>query len=117
MQTVLGVRDLVEIGEAGIAVDDAMRRSVVFDWMGGVLGLTSCKRSFENMQAFNPRNPLAAFNMPAAVQRSAIAAFCHRLTLRQTRRTVPIMFSIELVPASERGALPVVQGGAIAESW
>ena len=27
--------------------------------------------------------------MPAAVQRNAIAAFCHRFTLRQTRRTVP----------------------------
>src|SRR5262245_13301379 len=40
--------------------------------------------------------------MPAAVQRNAIAAFRHRLTLRQTRRTVPIMFSIELVQASER---------------
>jgi len=40
--------------------------------------------------------------MPAAVQRNAIAAFRHRFTLRQTRRTVPIMFSIELVQASER---------------
>jgi hypothetical protein len=39
--------------------------------------------------------------MPAAVQRNAIAAFHHRFTLRQTRRTVPIMFSIELVQASE----------------
>jgi len=40
--------------------------------------------------------------MPAAVQRNAIAAFRHRFTLRQTRRTVPIMSSIELVQASER---------------
>src|SRR5947209_7671392 len=40
--------------------------------------------------------------MPAAVQRNAITAFRHRFTLRQTRRTVPIMFSIELVQASER---------------
>src|SRR5512132_3761511 len=40
--------------------------------------------------------------MPAAVQRNAIAAFRHRFTLRQTRRKVPIMFSIELVQASER---------------
>jgi hypothetical protein len=40
--------------------------------------------------------------MPAAVRRNAIAAFRHRFTLRQTRRTVPIMFSIELVQASER---------------
>jgi len=40
--------------------------------------------------------------MPAAVQRSAMAAFRHRFTLRQTRRTIPIMFSIELVQASDR---------------
>jgi hypothetical protein len=40
--------------------------------------------------------------MPAAVKRNAIAAFRHRFTLRQTRRTVPIMFPIELVQASER---------------
>ncbi len=40
--------------------------------------------------------------MPAAVQRNAIAPFRHRFTLRQTRRTVPIVFSIELVQASER---------------
>src|SRR5258708_35728194 len=40
--------------------------------------------------------------MPAAVQLNAIAAFRYRFTLRQTRRTVPIMFSIELVQASER---------------
>src|SRR6478752_880312 len=40
--------------------------------------------------------------MPAAVQRNAIAAFRHRFTLRQTRRTVAIMFSIELVQAIER---------------
>ena len=31
-----------------------------------------------------------------------MAAFRHRFTLRQTRRTVPIMFSIELVQASDR---------------
>src|SRR5450830_1076784 len=43
--------------------------------------------------------------MPAAVQRSAMPAFRHRFTLRQTRRTVPIMFSIELVQASERLSL------------
>jgi hypothetical protein len=30
-----------------------------------------------------------------------MAAFRHRFTLRQTRRTVPIMFSIELVQASD----------------
>ena len=45
---------------------------------------------------------MAASIIPAAVQRSAIAAFRQRFTLRQTRRTVPIMFSMELVQASER---------------
>ncbi len=35
--------------------------------------------------------------MPAAVQRNAIAAFRHRFTLPQTRRTVPIMFSLDFV--------------------
>lgn len=34
-----------------------------------------------------------------------MAVFRHRFTLRQTRRTVPIMFSIELVQASERRSL------------
>ena len=40
--------------------------------------------------------------MPAVVQRNAMSAFRHRFTLRQTRRTVPIMFSMLLVQASER---------------
>ena len=48
------------------------------------------------------RRILARPALPAAVQRKAIASFRHRFTLRQTRRTVPIMFSIELVQASER---------------
>jgi hypothetical protein len=39
---------------------------------------------------------------PAAVQRIAIEAERQRFTLRQTRRTVPITFSIMLVQASER---------------
>ena len=40
--------------------------------------------------------------MAAAVQRNAIDASRQRLTLRQTRRMVPIMFSMMLVQASER---------------
>jgi hypothetical protein len=40
--------------------------------------------------------------MAAAVQRIAIEAERHRFTLRQTRRTVPITFSIILVQASEK---------------
>ena len=40
--------------------------------------------------------------MAAAVQRIAIEAERHRFTFRQTRRTVPITFSMILVQASER---------------
>ena len=40
--------------------------------------------------------------MADAVQRIAIEAERQRFTLRQTRRTVPITFSIMLVQASER---------------
>jgi len=45
------------------------------------------------------KHPLALIE---GATENAIAAFRHRFTLRQTRRTVPIMFSIELVQASER---------------
>jgi hypothetical protein len=45
---------------------------------------------------------LAASRIAAAVQRIAIEAERQRFTLRQTRRTVPITFSIMLVQASER---------------
>jgi hypothetical protein len=47
--------------------------------------------------------------MPAAVQRSAIAALRQRFTLQQTRRTVPIMFSIKLVHARGRPRRVVVR--------
>ena len=43
--------------------------------------------------------------MAAAVQRKAIEAERQRFTLRLTRRTVPIMFSIMLVHARERSQL------------
>jgi hypothetical protein len=68
--------------------------SVVFNSLDDVLGLMSCKRSSENGQV------LVGFQ--STVQRNAIAAFRHRFTLRQTRCTVPIVFSIELVQANER---------------
>jgi hypothetical protein len=45
---------------------------------------------------------LAAFCIAAAVQRITIEAERHRFTFRQTRRTVPITFSIMSVRASER---------------
>ena len=40
--------------------------------------------------------------MAAAVQRKAIEGELQRFTLRVTRRTVPIIFSMMLVQASER---------------
>src|SRR5881409_641712 len=59
--------------------------------------------------------------MAAAVQRNTMAAFRHRFTLRQTRRAVPIMFSIELVQASERPELyrqaEAVDGQHLVESF
>ena len=42
--------------------------------------------------------------MPAAAHLRAISACCQRLTLRDTRRIVPCMFSIALVQASARPA-------------
>ena len=57
------------------------------------------------------RKPLAASSIAAAVQRSAISAPRHRLTLRQTRRTVPFMFSMMLVQASDRRSSPAGRSG------
>ena len=61
--------------------------SDVFNSFADAFGLMDRKRSSESRQvlvSFQSRNPLAASNMPAAVQRKAIAVFCHRFTLRQT---------------------------------
>ena len=54
------------------------------------------------LYAFSFRNPLAASIMPAAVQRSAMLALRQRFTFRETRLSVPIMFSMILVQASDR---------------
>jgi hypothetical protein len=72
--------------------------SFVFN-SGDVFGLMSCKRSSENGQVLVYFQLTEAFGrpiIPTAVQRNAIAAFRHRFTLRQTRRTVFIIFSIEI---------------------
>jgi hypothetical protein len=98
--------DFVEVGEAGVAVGDAMRHErcvqlvwvTYLDWWAANAALSTGRSLF----AFNRRKPLVASIMPAAVQRSAITALRQRFTLRLTRRTVPIMFSIALVQASER---------------
>ena len=52
--------------------------------------------------ALSRRKPLAASSMAAPVQRNTILASRQRLTLRQTCRMVPFMFSMTLVHASER---------------
>ena len=69
--------------------------SVVFNWLGDVLGLMSCKRSSENRQllvSFKRRKPwLPPHAGRGPAQRHP--AWRHRFTLRQTRRTVPCMFS------------------------
>src|SRR5262245_42455841 len=79
--------------------------SVVFNSLCDVLGLMSCKRSSENGQVLVGFQSTEAFGClhhagggPAQRHRG----ISPRFTLRQTRRTVPIMFSIELVQASER---------------
>src|SRR5262244_2437463 len=79
--------------------------SVVFNSLGDVLGLMRCKCSSKNGQVlvgFQSTEAFGCLHHAGGVQRNAIAAFRHRFTLRQTRRTVPIIFSIELVQASER---------------
>jgi hypothetical protein len=43
--------DFVEVGEAGIAMEMLRGVSIVFNSLGDVLGLVSCKRSSENGQA------------------------------------------------------------------
>ena len=59
--------------------------------------------------AFSRRKPLAASCIAAAVQRIAIEAQRHRFTLRQTRRTVPITFSIMFVQATSAAAPSAIQ--------
>jgi hypothetical protein len=75
------------------------------------LGSVSDKRSPEDRELLVSFQALGGFHHTAAVQRSAIEAFRHRFTLRQTRRTVPIMFSIELCRRASAGALPGDRGG------
>ena len=67
----------------------------------------SSKRSSENRQVWEAlidgtvSPPQHAGGGPG----HAIAALCDRFTLRQTRRTVPFMFSIALAQASERRSI------------
>jgi hypothetical protein len=51
--------------------------------------------------SFQSTKALACLHDVGGGQRSALAALRQRFALRQTRRTVPSMFSIPLVQASE----------------
>ena len=64
--------------------------------------MSSAARSFGScLYAFSLRKPFLASSIAAAVQRKAIDAERQRFTLRLTRRTVPIMFSMMLVHARD----------------
>src|SRR5262249_37969678 len=79
--------------------------SVVFNSLGDVFALVSCQRGSENrhvLMGFQSMEALGRFQHAGGRPASAIAASRQRFTLRQTRRTVPMMFSIALVQASER---------------
>src|SRR6516165_1808770 len=79
--------DFVEVGEVGIAADDAMRHQRCLQLICYAFGLMDRKRSSQSRQvlvSFQSTESLGRPNMPAAVQRKAIAVFCHRFTLRQT---------------------------------
>jgi len=52
------------------------------------------------------RKPFAASSMAAAVHRNAMKSSRQRLTLRQTRRIEPMMFSMMLVQGRDRRSLP-----------
>jgi hypothetical protein len=76
--------------------------SVVFNLLGDVFALVSIStsaalRAGRCLWAFNRRKPLVTSSIPAAVQRSAIAALRQRFTLRQRLRTVP-NFNLSISP-------------------
>ena len=78
------------------------------DWQGRIQrvpltqGQQGVSEHWQLLVGLQSPEALVASCMAAAVQRSAIEASRQRFTLRQTRRTVPIMFSMMLVQASER---------------
>ena len=67
-----------------------------------VMGVESRTEQRQLLACLQSPEALGCLLIAAAVQRSAIDASRQRLTLRQTRRMVPIMFSMMLVQASER---------------
>src|SRR5580704_7914341 len=77
-----------------------------FNLFGGdVFGRVSDKGSSEDWEqpvGFQTAEALGRFHHACRRPAERHGGISHRFTLRQTRRTVPIMFSIELVQASER---------------
>ena len=73
-------------------------------WPGGLplVARRAARNCGSWLFALSLRKPLAASSMAAVVQRRAIEASRQRLTLRQTRRTDPSMFSMMLVQARDR---------------
>jgi hypothetical protein len=70
-----------------------------------LLGLKSSQRGFEYWQLLvrlEASEAFGGFHHAGGGPTQRMLAFRHRFTLRQTRRTVPITFSMELVQASER---------------
>ncbi len=70
-----------------------------------LLGSVTDERSPEDWEllvGFQAMEALGCFHHSSGGPAQCHCRFRHRFTLRQTRRTVPIMFSIELVQASER---------------
>jgi len=66
--------------------------------------------------AFKLRKPFDASSIAAAVQRIAIEDECQRFTFRQTRRTVPMTFSIH-VGTGKRSTQLVWQSNAKFEQF
>lgn len=79
-----------------IAPGKPMQNGFVESFNGRMRDIGSC------LCAFKRRDPLLASIMPAATQRKAMPGLRQRLTLRVTRRMVPIMFSEMLIQASDR---------------
>lgn len=95
----------LKLRRADVAGMDVTRRSDVgngLDCHAIVVKLEGPHPDRQLTCAFNCRKPLLASIMPAAAHRKAIPASRQRLTLRVTRRMVPIMFSATLVEASDR---------------
>jgi len=79
--------DFVEVGEAGVAVSDAMRHQCCVQLLDDIFALVSCQRGSENRQvlmSFQSTEPWVASSMPAASSAApsrhcASASRCDRL--------------------------------------